>query len=341
MNASEKTQASFSPAGEWERLGPYHGETYYGQPAVKSSYYGWYIAFYFFVGGLASASQFLATVISFLGHREDSSVVRAGRYAALLGALVSPPLLIADLHTPQRWYNMLRIYRRTSPMSIGSWALTSFGIFSGLTAVGQAITDLLGWKAGERLSKLASLPAALAGGVVAIYTGTLLVATSTPLWSSASPFLSSLFASSAASSAAAVLTLSASTQPGSRATRRRLTWFSIISGAAELVFMAIIGRNFWRQQVAAPLNRGALRPAWYAGVVGLGVIGPLILHTIELITGRESRRRSSAASAATLLGSLFLRAVMIFAGNASSRRPEDYFQLTQPAARSRERRVRA
>jgi formate-dependent nitrite reductase membrane component NrfD len=321
-----------APAAEitdWERLKPYQGETYYGLPQVKPSYYGGYVVFYFFIGGLASAAQFLSTVIDFLGRREDRPVTRAGRYLALAGALASPPLLIADLHTPQRWYNMLRIYRSTSPMSIGSWALTSFGLFSGLTAVGQAVSDLFGWKIGAWAARLTSLPAALAGGVVSIYTGTLLAATSNPLWSSAFPFLSSLFASSAASTATAALTLStaASTPP---ATRRRLTWFAWISGLVELVYALLVDRKLRRRQMAGYLDRHPIPAAWHVGVLGLGILAPLAVHTVELVRGRESRRLSTLAALLTLLGGLLLRAVFIFSGNPASRDPRNSFRVTQP-----------
>src|SRR4051794_6691536 len=125
-------------------LAPYEGETYYGLPAVKASHYGWLIATYFFVGGLSGAAQILAAIADLKGRGRPSAVARAGRYLALAGSVISPVLLIADLHTPQRWYNMMRIFRPTSAMSIGSWTLTAFGTASGLTAAAQLWDDLTG-----------------------------------------------------------------------------------------------------------------------------------------------------------------------------------------------------
>src|ERR671937_1640909 len=106
--------------------------TYYDRPAVKASEWRWLIITYFFVGGLAGAAQVIAGVVDLLGHYRDRRVVSAGRYLALAGALLSPVLLIADLKTPSRWHNMLRVFRGTSPMSIGSWTLLAFGMSSGL-----------------------------------------------------------------------------------------------------------------------------------------------------------------------------------------------------------------
>ena len=58
------------------------------------------------------------------------ATTRSARVArkVALGALVpSPPLLIIDLGRPERFYNMLRIFKPRSPMSMGAWALTAFG----------------------------------------------------------------------------------------------------------------------------------------------------------------------------------------------------------------------
>lgn len=316
--------------GRGNGTGPtYAGQTYYGIPAVKSSHYAWPIAAYFFVGGLSSAAQFIATVLDLLGNRQDRPVVRAGRYLAFLGALASPGLLIADLETPKRWYNMLRIYRPTSPMSIGSWSLFTFGTASGFVAFGQFIEDLFGWGLGRWLARLASLPAALAGGVVSLYTGTLLAATNMPLWAGAFPFLSSLFASSAASTAAAALTLTTGGSETAETTRRRLTWFTLVTGAAELLFASLVERQWRRRQVDAPLQSGTLGSGWRFGVLGAGIIAPLMLHIADVLGGRESRALSTLSALSTLAGGFILRAVLVFGGNRSGQRPEDYFRFTQ------------
>jgi len=119
----------------------YRGETYYGRPVLKPSPYGQLIASYLFVGGIAGASQIIATVADWTGDRRNRFITRAGRYLSLAGILASPLFLIADLRTPERWYNMLRIFRRTSPMSIGSWTLSAFGGLSGITALLQFLAD--------------------------------------------------------------------------------------------------------------------------------------------------------------------------------------------------------
>src|SRR5437588_2100493 len=116
---------------------PYHGETYYGRPALKATTYHWLVTLYLFVGGLAGTAQLVSTLADLGNGKRNRSLVRAGRYLGFAGALLSPVLLTADLHTPSRWYNMLRIFRRTSPMSIGSWVLFAFGGLSTVAALAQ------------------------------------------------------------------------------------------------------------------------------------------------------------------------------------------------------------
>jgi protein NrfD len=304
-------------------------DTYYGLPAVKRSHYHWSIVGYFYVGGLASAAQFIAAVLDVLGGEKDRPVVRGGRYLALAGAMISPLLLIADLETPKRWYNMLRIYRPTSPMSIGSWSLTSFGVFSGFAAVGQFIEDLLGLAGGRAMARIFSLPAALTGGLVSLYTGTLLAASNLPLWAGSFPFLSSLFAGSATSTANAALTLIADASGVDESTQRRLKWFGVISSSIEFVMALLVERSWRRNNAIRPLNKEPYRSAWRFGFLGLGVLGPLSLHLTELGRGQRSRAVSAAAAIMTLVGGFVLRAVLVIGGNESAEDPVDYYQFTK------------
>jgi protein NrfD len=246
----------------------------------------------------------------------------------VVGALISPILLIVDLETPKRWYNMMRIFRPTSPMSIGTWALTSFGTLSGLAAVGQAMNDIFQLRVGRLIARLFSLPSALFGGIVSLYTGTLLAATSTPFWSGAFPFLSSLFASSAASTATAALALSAEVTAAPQGTRRRLTLLATISGATELLFALLIGRRWRRQGVASPIQEQPIGATWQFGVLGLGISLPLAVHLFDLIRGKGSRSSVALGSIATLIGGFLLRAVLILGGNRSAQRPGDYFRMS-------------
>src|SRR5258706_13384263 len=175
--------------------------TYYDHPVLKQPFWRWEIIWYFFFGGLAAGCYTIASIASFFGSHEDRAVVRTGYYLSLLALLPCPPLLIKDLGRPERFLNMLRIFKVKSPMSMGTWGLISFSFFSGVTAVIQAARDgMLGRWWGARL--LAALPQrllALPGTALAMflggYTGELLAGTSVALWSR-SKLLGALFISS-------------------------------------------------------------------------------------------------------------------------------------------------
>ena len=313
----------------------YQGATYYDRPAIKSSHYGQLIAGYLFIGGLAGASQLIASTADVVGREADRPIVRTGRYLALAGSLVSPVLLIADLHTPQRWYNMLRIFRSTSSMSIGAWTLTAFGTTSAATALAQLLDDRAVMPRSRRLGRWLSVPAALAGATMATYTGALLATTSTPLWASGERLLPALFGTSAASTATAALSLAQHLQ-GHSGSATRVEHLAFMAGAAELVIASATDRR-WRQQgVAAPLRQARTAAAYRLGFGGLGIMAPLILHGINLLTRRRSRATSIVAAVATLAGGYLLRSTLISAGNQSAQRAHDYLRFTQPSAGSRQ-----
>jgi protein NrfD len=307
----------------------YQGETYYGQPAIKPSHYGQLVASYLFIGGLAGASQIIATIAELCGRDEDRAVVRAGRYMALAGALAGPAFLIADLRTPERWYNMLRIFRRTSTMSIGAWSLVTFGAMSALTAAAQGLADRLGNVFYRRVARWFALPAAATGAVVATYTGTLLGATSTPLWAGADRILPALFGTSAAATSAAALSLAGQLKQQQANATRRLERLALMAAGTELLLCSALDRRRDEKNLGKPLKQEPVATVYQAGYKGLGLIAPLVIHGLGMLTGRRSRTWSAAAAIATLAGGYILRSVIVYAGKESANRPEDYFHFTQ------------
>src|SRR5205814_5611211 len=88
-----------------------------GVPVIKEPVWKPEIPFYFYSGGLGGASAGLAALSELAGNRE---LARRAWVAALAGAGASPALLIADLGVPARFVNMLRMFKVSSPMSMGS-----------------------------------------------------------------------------------------------------------------------------------------------------------------------------------------------------------------------------
>ena len=283
----------------------YGGESYYGRPAVKPSVYGWKVALYTFLGGLAGAVQMIVSLADLANERRHRELIKKGRViAAANGALIGPALLIADLHTPQRWYNMLRIFRRTSPMSIGSYVLTAFGAFSTLSLI-------------PRIERVTQVPAAIAGAGMASYTPALLAATATPLWSAAPRALGAEFATGAFASGAAALMLCS----GERWLERTACAATLAYGAAAYV----ASREHVKKRVDRPLKQGRSATMHKAGLA-LSVALPLACFAMNGIAGR-SRERSLLGAAGILAGVFLSRWALFEGGNESARSAQDYLRL--------------
>lgn len=319
--------------GAWGRERPrvWQGENYYGQPALKPGHYRWLIVGYFWLGGLAGAGQVLAVIADFVGHTEDRLLVAVGRWLALAGVVLGSGLLILDLHTPARFYNMLRIFRRTSAMSIGAWALAGFGTLSGLAVVAQLLEDFTRITWADELGRVIGVPAALLGAFIACYTATLLAATSVPFWAAVPRLLTALFGTSAMSVAAAALMLSAALASAPHAVIKRLEVIDLIAGGLELLLIIALDRSWKRQGVVAPIRQPLLGTVYLLGVVLIGLLAPLAVTGFLLATETSSPMATIMAALARLTGGFLLRTLVLFAGRQSALGPGDYFRFTQPA----------
>jgi Polysulphide reductase, NrfD len=194
--------------------------SYYDLPVIQEPVWTWEVPVYFFVGGMAGASAGLAYVAQLQGNKELSRRAWAISLAAMN---VNPILLISDLGRPARFLNMLRMFKVTSPMSVGSWIIaTASG--SVTVSAAHAWTGIL-----PGLARSARPVAALAGMPLATYTGALIANTAVPAWHKARHFLPFVFAGGAAASAGAAAVLAT---PGKHAEpARRL---ALIGAALEL-----------------------------------------------------------------------------------------------------------
>ena len=197
---------------------------YYGQPVLKEPVWTWQIPLYFFFGGLAGASADLALVSRLAG---NDKLARRALLVSLGGATVSPVLLISDLGKPERFYNMLRVIKPTSPMSIGTWILCGFGPATGIAAV----SDILGIF--PRLGRACEAFSALLGPALATYTAVLVADTSVPVWHEARGELPLLFAASSVASAGAAAAILTSVEDAGPARRLAFGGALVEMGTAE------------------------------------------------------------------------------------------------------------
>ena len=276
--------------------------SYYGRPVIKEPTWEPAIAWYFFAGGLAGASSGLAFVARLTG---NDRLARRALLAALGGAMVSPVLLIRDLGRPDRFYNMLRVFKPTSPMSMGTWILTSFGPSVGIAAM----SDMLGIF--PRLGRFFEGVAALLGPALSTYTAVLVADTSVPVWHEARRELPLIFAASSAASAGAFAMMFTPIEDAGPA--RRLA----IGGALLELGTAQVMERRLGELLAEPYHQGeAGRFDKLAKVLsGLGA-------AVSAFASRKRRSAAIAGGALVLAGAACERLSVFRAGFQSARDPK-------------------
>jgi formate-dependent nitrite reductase membrane component NrfD len=290
---------------------PMPAQSYYGRPILKPHPWKPAIAAYFFTGGLAGASAMLAAGARLTG---NDRLARSAGLVSAAGYACSPPLLIYDLGRPERFLNMLRVFKPTSPMSVGSWTLAAAS-GAQFTAAACELSGRL-----PRLGRVAEAAGGTLGGVIATYTGVLIADTAVPVWHEARAELPGLFAAGAAASAGGATLLA--TSPESAGPARRL---AIAGCLGELVVSRLMERRLGA--LAEPYRRGrpgaldrASRALTAAGLAGL------------MAGGRRRPGLARLGGALTLAGAACKRLAVLEAGALSATDPAYVVAEQRPAA---------
>lgn len=203
--------------------------SYYGHPVLKAPVWKPEVPAYLFTGGLAGASAVLAAGARLSG---DDLLARRSLLVSLGAVSVSPVLLIRDLGRPERFLNMFRVLKVTSPMSVGSWLLLGAG-----AATGAAVaSDLLGTV--RPAGRAAEAVAAALGAPLATYSAVLITNTAVPAWHGARLEMPTIFAASSVSSAGALAAIVC--PPQNAAPARRL---AIAGAIVELIGARMVERR--------------------------------------------------------------------------------------------------
>lgn len=272
---------------------------YYGLPLLKQPVWTWEVPAYFAVGGAAGVAAVIGVAAQLT--RADERLVRDARWIAAIGANLSAPLLIADLGRPERFLNMLRVFKPQSPMSVGAWTLSAFGA----GAVGALILP-------ATFRDIAAVVSAIAGLGMATYTGVLLGATSIPVWSKHVAILPLHFGASSTGAAVALMELRG---------HDTIALNTIGIAAASFETMAAARIELTSDRESEPLRRGASGTMARIGGVLSGPL-PLLLRLV----GGRSRKMRRLAAASTIAGSLITRLAWVAAGRASARDPRPALQ---------------
>jgi formate-dependent nitrite reductase membrane component NrfD len=285
--------------------------SYYGRPVIKEpSWEAPDVPGYLFFGGLAGASSVLAAGAQLSGYRELAKVAKVGALGAISLSAVA---LVHDLGRPGRFANMLRVFKPSSPMSVGSWLLTAYGPVAGAAAVSE-VTGIL-----PKAGTAATLGAGLLGPGIATYTAALLCDTAVPAWHAGYREMPYVFAGSAASAAGGLGLLA--THPADAEPARNL---AVLGATVELIAKRQMIHRLARSGGAGSDGVSLAEP-YEAGTTGA------ILRIAEFLTagalagavlGRRSRAVSALAGAALVAASAMTRFGIFEAGMASARDPK-------------------
>jgi formate-dependent nitrite reductase membrane component NrfD len=295
-------------------------DSYYGKPIIKEPAWGARdVGGYLFFGGLAGASSVLAGFAHATGRNE---LARATKVCAVGAIGLSGAALVADLGRPERFLNMLRVAKVTSPMSVGSWLLSAFG-GAATVAAASAVTGRA-----PRIGAAATAAAALTGPGVCTYTAVLICDTAVPAWHEAHREMPYLFAGSAASAAGGFGMIAAPAAQAGQAAR-----FAVLGAATELTAKSLLLRRLG--ETAEPYQTGrsgklmevaeVLTAAGLAGAVLSGGLRP----------GRGQRLAAGLSGAALIASSALTRLGIFEAGRASARDPKYTVRLQRERMRQR------
>ncbi|GLY76458.1 polysulfide reductase [Actinoallomurus iriomotensis] len=292
--------------------------SYYGRPVLKRPrWQAPHLPGYLYFGGLSGAAAAMAAMADATGRGRLSLT---GRVTAATAAAAGSALLIAELGRPERFLNMLRVFKPTSPMSVGSWVLATHGGLTGLSAA-SGVTGIAPW-----LGRAAGAGAALTGPVLATYTGVLMADTAVPAWHEGYRHLPLLFAGSALASAGAVGM--AAVPRGQAGPARRM---ALLGAGLELAAAGTLekgaGMREQAELISEPYRTGRAGTLLRLGrgLTAAGAAG-------TLVAGR-SRTAAVVSGLALTGGALCTRFGVFYAGLASAEDPK-YTVVPQRARRA-------
>lgn len=295
--------------GPFPKPGP--ATSYHDNPVLKPPTWTWQVPLYFFVGGVAGVSALIALVTHITA---NEAATRAELWVALAGALISAPLLIADLGRPARFLNMLRVFKPRSAMSLGAWTLSGFSSAAGLAVVcHELILAGYGYQFLFLLDWLAESAGAFTGLILASYTSVLLGVTAIPVWSENRKLVPAVFLTGALGSAAALLELLGFRIPATQ-------FIGVVASTVEIAIAITI--EVRGRYVDRPLCDGSVGRLTRAGSV---LAGPASL-LLRIFSGHSLAARYIAALC-FIAGALIARYAWIAAGRVSSRDPQALFQI--------------
>ncbi len=273
---------------------------YAAETVTKAPEWHGLVAWDLLFNNLATGLFLTAALGELLAPATFTPLAKVAYPVALILLLVDLTCLVLDLGDPLRFHHMLRVFKPTSPMSLGTWCLTAFSFPLAVAAALALVPEArIGIEWGRKAAVVLGLLPAFGA---AAYKGVLLSTTSQPGWRDARWLGSYLTNSALLLGCAALLALSVLTeQERTTAVLRPALMLLLVFNALALSLLlaelrATLVRTYgrWRRRQLGMLafGGGMLTPF---GLVLLGDSPPVLLTAVLLL----------------LLGSLAIRFVII------------------------------
>lgn len=290
------------------------GGSYYGRPIINPPVWEELnIAGYLFTGGLAGASSLVAAGGELTGR---PALARRSKLCASAAIGISLVVLIRDLGRPARFLNMMRVFKPSSPMSVGTWIVAAYSPLN-FAATASDLTGVL-----PGVGRAAAVGAGVLGSAVATYTAALISDTAVPAWHDAHAEMPFVFAGSA-TSAGAGFALMASPLEESGPLQR----LALLGALTEYLAVEILERRLGVVAEAVQTGRAGRRLRAAKALTALGALGA------ATVAGRN-RVGAAATGACLLVGSAFSR-FGLFAGGMQSAEDPKYTVEPQRARAAR------
>ncbi|MDE5422667.1 polysulfide reductase NrfD [Ancylomarina sp. DW003] len=286
----------------------------------------WEIPLYLFLGGLAAGVLFFAALYTIRGRENDyRTAVKIAPFIAPIALTVGLIALFLDLHHKLYFWRLYTTIKLESPMSWGAWTLMLVTPLSMLWCAlhikelfpkwdwkFDIIKDVLAFF--EKQKIVLAWIMLISSAILGIYTGILFSAfNARPLWNTS--ILGPLFLASGLSAGSAITIWLSKNHDE----RKRFAQLDLMIIGVELflivhMFMGFLASSQVQIEAANLFLGGPYTAPFWIFVVILGMIVPAILEILEL---RKFKIPVVIPVVLVLFGSLMLRFIIAYAGQAS------------------------
>ena len=288
-----------------ETYGAINSSGYASKVVTKAPAWHGLVAWDMLLNGMTTGLFLVAAISELTVPDVFTSVAKIAYPIALVLLLIDLLFLVFDLGDPLRFHHMLRVFKPSAPMSLGTWCLT---IYSLPLTVAAAISLVpVEWTTLETVRRFAVLIGLLPALGSAVYKGVLLSTNSQPGWKDARWLGGYLTNSALMLGCAEMLVLSLLMNNASAV--------AILRPALELLLVLnLLSLCLLGLDLRTTLSRIYSRQELY-GVTVLSLGSLLVPVGLLLVSG--SSPLMLMAVALVLLGSLFIRFVIVALPHAS------------------------